>query len=85
MPWTGPSVVTYLIDYFTAHPGADTPRLPIAMWQVHLVRHCRSRAEHSSIRGLCREWGRSKSSHYRRVKKSSNTVAESLNLEAACR
>lgn len=86
MPWTGPSVVAHLTSYFHQFPGADIPDwLPISPWQQHLARHCRCKADHGSIRNLCLEWGRSKSAHYRRVKKSSQTVAESLNLEAACR
>lgn len=85
-PWTSQIVVSHLTDYFRPHPGAPIPGwLPIAPWQMHLVRHCRARADKYSIRGLCRDLGWSKSAHYRRVKKSGATVAESLNLEAACR
>jgi hypothetical protein len=86
MPWTSQSVVTHLTDYFRPFPGAALPEwLPIAPWQAHLVKHCRAKADHSPIRWLCREAGWPRSSHYRKLNKSSQTVADSLNLEAACR
>jgi hypothetical protein len=84
--WTSQSVTAHLTDYFRPFPGAPIPAwLPVVKWQLQLVRHARAKADHRSIRGMCPEWGLSKSAHYRRVKGAGNTMAESMNLEEATR